>query len=74
MFDSVEYKITLRVIPDRTMQNPMILGRDFMKVARLSLNVGSEIIDIMNIELHRSDTHISSQNMKINDDLSNKLK
>ncbi|XP_076282085.1 uncharacterized protein LOC143209808 [Lasioglossum baleicum] len=66
--DNTEYDVLLRVVPDRTMQSPMILGRDFIKLAKMSLTVKDEVNEIMNIgiEKHDSDSKTTSQDMKIN--------
>lgn len=53
----------------------MVLGRDFMKLAGLSLrNEKEEVIDIMNIEIDDNNSRISLQDMRINEDLSNEIK
>lgn len=74
-YDEREYEITLRIVPDRTMQNALVLRRDFMKVAKLSLSrEEKEIVDIMNIEVGKSDTRITADDMRINESLPAEVK
>lgn len=72
-FNNEKYSIVLRVVADKTMQSPMVLGRDFMKLAKLTLS-SREVTDIMNIEVGDVDSRMSSQDMRINEDLSTEVK
>lgn len=69
-FNNEEYNITIRVIPDRTMQSSMILDRNFIKLAKLLLISEGEVVDIMNIDIDGGDPHVTMQDMYINEDLS----
>lgn len=69
-FKRGKYNVTIRVVPDTTMQNSLILGRDFMKIAKLSLKDENDVTDIMNIEVDKSEVHATSQDMQLNEDLS----
>lgn len=73
VYNQAAHKIALRVVPDKTMRSPMVLGRDFMKLAKLSICDGSEILEILNIEVEDS-ARISSQDLIINEDLPNEVK
>lgn len=69
-----KYNVTIRVVPDTTMQSPLVLGRDFMRIAKLLLrseedSINNEIIDIMNIEVDRDRFRVTSQEMRLNEDL-----
>lgn len=56
------------------MRNPLVLGRDFMKLAKLTLRSDDvaddkenvETYDIMNIEPDAKDLRTTSQDMRIN--------
>lgn len=57
------------------MQNSLILGRDFMKLAKLSLKNKYEVIsEIMNIEIDKSDFQVTLDDMRINEDLLSEVK
>lgn len=67
--------VMLRVVPDSTMQSSILLGRDFLKLANLSLSANEKTLDdrsfdILNIEVNENKVDVSSQDMIINQDLS----
>lgn len=68
VFEYEKYALMLRIVPDGTMQSSIILGRDFMKEAKLSIGSDREAIDIMNIDLGR-DVGVSAHDMQINYEL-----
>lgn len=87
MFEAKVFNVTLRVVPDGTMQSPMVLGRDFMSMAKLSLKsedeitdiakieiAREEVADIMNIEVAEDELRLTSRDMRINEDLSAEVK
>lgn len=74
LFNHENYNVTIRVVPDTTMQSSLVLGRDFMKLAKLSLRCENKVPDIMNIEIDENDFHETMQNMCINQDLSAEVK
>ncbi|XP_043504567.1 uncharacterized protein LOC122525712 [Polistes fuscatus] len=74
VFGDKEYEITLRVVPDKTMRSALVIGRDFMLVAKLFLSEEKEIADIMCIEVDRDNDSGSSQEMEINEDLPSDIK
>lgn len=74
IFERGKYDVVIRVVPNDTMRTSLLLGRDFMKMAKLSINsnkeaTDKEITDIMNIEVDK-DVGTIVQSMQINDDLS----
>ena len=60
IFEHGKYEIMLRVVPNNTMQNSIILGRDFMKLSKLSISNNSEIIGLMNIDIMNISENITS--------------
>ncbi|XP_076660149.1 uncharacterized protein LOC143363456 [Halictus rubicundus] len=79
IYDTEKYCVMLRVVPDETMKNSLVLGRDFMKIANLSLSreetvERDDIADIMNIEVDQGNTCISADDMRFDENLSNEVK
>ncbi|XP_076301534.1 uncharacterized protein LOC143219409 [Lasioglossum baleicum] len=79
IYDAVKYYVTLRIVPDETMKNPLVLGRDFMKIAKLSLSREetvecNDIADIMNIEVDQVNACISADDMHFDESLSAEIK
>jgi len=72
--DQSEYNVTLRVVPNNTMKDSMVVSRDFMKLAKLTLNDEEEIANIMNIELIDDNARIISQEMYFKEILLDKTK
>jgi len=77
IFEREKYDVVIRVVPNDTMRTSLLLGRDFMKIAKLSISsdkevTDKEIADIMNIEIDK-DAGTIVQDMRINDDLSFKV-
>ncbi|XP_076620054.1 uncharacterized protein LOC143341206 [Colletes latitarsis] len=46
----MKHNVNLRVVEEGSMRNSIVLGRDFMKVARMSVQLDPEVFEIMNIE------------------------
>lgn len=63
-----KYDMELYVVRNRTMRRPLVLGRDFMRVANLTL-CSREVQEIMNIEVQDSDTSMTDA-LQINQNLS----
>ncbi|XP_076660976.1 uncharacterized protein LOC143364587 [Halictus rubicundus] len=79
IYDTEKYCVMLRVVPDETMKNSLVLGREFMKIANLSLSreetvERDDIADIMNIEVDQGNTCISADDMRFDENLSNEVK
>ncbi|XP_011874435.1 PREDICTED: uncharacterized protein LOC105565665, partial [Vollenhovia emeryi] len=69
IYDYEKYAILLRVVPDDTMQSSVILGRDFMKEARLSIGNDREVNEIMSIDVDQDCLGVSARDMQVNDNL-----
>lgn len=69
IYEQKQIKIKLRIVSDETMKSAMILGRDFLKSAKLSLTSTEEVTDIMNIELDDVGSSTTAQDIQINEDL-----
>jgi len=67
--DSGKYKLRIRVVSNDTMQNQIVLGRDFINQAKLTLGSREEISDILNIEAFEDNINMISRDMIINSDL-----
>ncbi|KMQ88084.1 hypothetical protein RF55_12486 [Lasius niger] len=69
LFNHGKHNIRLYVVPNKTMRNSIVLGRDFMKSAKLSLSdekaSSDEPLDIMNIEIDEDSTSANSRDMSI---------
>lgn len=74
MFKNRKYNIMLRVVPDRTMQSPIVLGRDFIKMAKFLLISENKVVDIMNIEITKDELCSTLREMRINEDLPFEMK
>ncbi|KAK2578337.1 hypothetical protein KPH14_000880, partial [Odynerus spinipes] len=68
VIEQATYDVVLRVVDDGTMRSSLVLGRDFMKLAKLTLNISEGIKEIMNIEAATENEEPFSQ-MVINNDL-----
>ncbi|XP_046144395.1 uncharacterized protein K02A2.6-like [Osmia bicornis bicornis] len=69
-----ENNITLYVVTNKTMRRGIILGRDFMKTANLTL-MCREVQEIMNIEVDSEIKNLEKKNMmNLNEDLPNEVK
>lgn len=74
MFEGKKFNVTLRVVPDGMMQSLMVLGRDFLSMAKLSLKSENEVVDITEIEIAEDELRLTSRDMHINEDLSVEVK
>lgn len=72
--DLGKYDVVLRVVPDDTLKGPLLLERDFIKLAKLTLSGEEEITDILKIELISDDACTTSQEMRLNEDLAPEIK
>lgn len=82
VYEDRELNIMLRVVSGTTVKSPLVLGRDFIKLAKLTLKIDSETggnanvetCDIVCIELDAKDLCATSQVMRINEDLPSEVK
>jgi len=74
LHDSEEYKLRIRVVSNDTMQNPTVLGRNFINQAKLTLGSREEISDTLYIETFEDNIHMASRDMVINSDLQSRYK
>lgn len=59
ILDHKKCNVTLRVVPDKAMQNSIVLDWDFMKLAKLTLKTKTDVTDIMNTDVHDNNSHAS---------------
>ncbi|XP_078051649.1 uncharacterized protein LOC144477786, partial [Augochlora pura] len=64
--------VELKVVPDGTMRDPLVLGRDYMKLAKITFAVNDEIREVMNIEAVSEPEGPVSQ-MQVNQALTKKI-